>query len=220
MEYNNNMRLIKTIGVLALFSIIVSIVIFAFADNENNEKLKDNNSFFKLKNKTITKEEQDLNNTEQETKKEKEIPDNSELLKSLQENLINITMQNFTNTEITEEPGPETKTSSRGGSSSSSSNTVDTASETEQYAEIYNLTLDTVIFYYSDDAHSLNMFPIVEELENNYSFYKTNETWDKNAQEYLEMIGTTPTFICVKNNERLVGEVPKQQLINFCNNCQ
>ena len=109
-----------------------------------------------------------------------------------------------------------------GGSSSSSSSTLvqeEILTDTEEFAEIYNLTYNTIIFYYSDDIHSLNMVPIVEELEQNYTFYKTEDIWDKNAQEYLDMVGTTPIFICIKNNEKIVGEISKEGLESFAQIC-
>lgn len=136
--------------------------------------------------------------------------------------IINLTPKEESITNASEQiiNSTENASVSRGGGGGSSSNVPEQEqTPIEKYAEIYGLTLDTIIFYYSDDVHSLNMLSIVEDLESNYTFYKTDDLWDKNAQEYLEMVGTTPTFICVKNNEKLVGEISKEQLIDFAENC-
>jgi len=110
----------------------------------------------------------------------------------------------------------------------SEEDTVDT-DETETTADTsvndnclskYNLTKNTIIFYYLDEPHSNVMKPIVQELSLTYNFFWKEQTWDHYFNNcFNHDIGTVPTFVCAGTNQKLRGEVSKETLADFASNC-
>jgi hypothetical protein len=84
---------------------------------------------------------------------------------------------------------------------------------------IYNLTPHTVIFYYQNEPHSNAMLPLVQKLQANYSFYLTQEIWNKKFNSCFGLTGTTPTFVCAGTLEKLTGEQSKEALKAFVEHC-
>ena len=61
--------------------------------------------------------------------------------------------------------------------------------------EKFNLTKDTIIFYYSEESHSKAMKPIVKELEKEYRFYWTNNLWNAEFNKCFGLSGSTPSSV-------------------------
>jgi len=101
-------------------------------------------------------------------------------------------------------------------------------------AEPYNITPDTIIFYYSNQCGwCAKMKPGVEKLQNEgYSFYwaegsdaESTEVIEKCIGEYMTS-GGVPQFICVKNGKIKVGaftdenrNLDEEALKKFADDC-
>jgi cell fate (sporulation/competence/biofilm development) regulator YmcA (YheA/YmcA/DUF963 family) len=95
------------------------------------------------------------------------------------------------------------------------------ATHEEKCPDNYGLDSGTVLIYYTDEPHSNKMLQISSELESEgYYFYKTNDLWNKNIGRCFDVIGVTPTFVCAGNQERIVGEVSKEELRAFADRCK
>ncbi len=84
----------------------------------------------------------------------------------------------------------------------------------------FNLTSDTIIFFYLDEPHSNSMKPIVQELSSTYDFFWKEQTWDHYFNNCFDHdLGTVPAFVCAGTNEKLRGEVSKETLAAFADSC-
>jgi len=91
--------------------------------------------------------------------------------------------------------------------------------EQDECLEKFNLTNDTIIFYYSNDVHSGAMIPAVDELKNIYKFHMTTELWNYEFNQCFDLSGTVPTFVCAGSKEKIEGEVSQAELEDFCGKC-
>ena len=111
-----------------------------------------------------------------------------------------------------------TNNPSGGGSGGSNSGGQETISD--ECLKKYNLNSETIIFYYANELHSNAMKPLVQTLQSNFMFYWTDTLWDDEFNSCFGTSGVTPTFVCAGTREKLIGEVPKQTLEAFSQECQ
>jgi foldase protein PrsA len=92
--------------------------------------------------------------------------------------------------------------------------------------EKYGLTSDTVIFYHANWCpHCQKMMPIVQELEqDDYKFYWA-ESSDTEATKVVSecfsdvIEGSIPEFICAGTKEYQMGEMSKEDMQGFADDC-
>jgi hypothetical protein len=167
--------------------------------SSQNSQLQKEHKILISENKTIAKKEQLViaeNNSVQNTT-------------TIEHNTTNSTEKSTANTTA--------KNTSTHTKTQNNTNTTSTDCLTK-----YNLTNETLIFYYSQsDMYSEDMQLIVSELSENYTFYKTGQLWDDefNACFSIEA-GHTPTFVCAGTQERIVGEVSRDELKAFADKCK
>lgn len=119
---------------------------------------------------------------------------------------------------ITEGPARYYEGSSSDSSSSSSSK-VSSSSSASDCLYRYGLEQSSIIFYYTDDAHSNNMKPIVDDLVQEYDFFWKADLWDKEFNDCFGFVGTVPSFLCAGSKEMLIGEVSRSRLVDFAQDC-
>jgi len=90
----------------------------------------------------------------------------------------------------------------------------------------YGLSSDTVIFYHADWCpHCSNMMSVVEKLEEEGYDFHWAETSSKEGVDVVDscfsnvLQGGVPQFICAGNKEYKLGEISKESLEDFANNC-
>jgi uncharacterized protein YxeA len=84
----------------------------------------------------------------------------------------------------------------------------------------YNLTKNTIIFYYQNELHSNNMKPIVQQLQPAYKFFLKDSLFDNAFNSCFGYEpGVTPTFVCASTNAQITGEKSKTELENFAKSC-
>ena len=83
----------------------------------------------------------------------------------------------------------------------------------------YNMNEHTIIFYHTEESHSLVMKNIVNELEPEYDFYWTTNLWNIQFNSCFGLSGITPTFVCAGTKEKISGEMSKSELDEFAGRC-
>ena len=84
----------------------------------------------------------------------------------------------------------------------------------------FKISQDTVIFYYEEgEAHSMNMKPVVDSLQQRYNFYYMDQLWNASFNECFGFSGNVPAFLCAGTGQMMIGEVSSSNLEAFARGC-
>lgn len=221
------MKILKYIFFIVILLIIINLIsyIVVIKTQEKGKTIVvksadlSNKNIIKRDNVEKTSEQNSVLIKEPAKEIEKETNTNPEQNNKTEEEKDNLPEYNETHKENTSQQN-KNKQDNQTSNQDSDNETIQKENKTGiACLDKYNMSINTIIFYYSTDKYSKNMKEIADEIKEDYNFYYQNNLWDSDFNSCFGLTGEIPVFICAKNKDTIKGEVSKSELINFIDSC-